>query len=163
MYILAGRFVINSVLGSQCAFQAHFFKTGRREFQNRKFLFGWKVAEDREAAGEQHQGPEGLAGLGRGQDWGEARGQEEHLRPPVWGSAGGPGGESEEEEEQDGQESRHCPSSVGHFPRPHWVAHIPFTKVTLNINWCPSCNSLAGLCWRRRRNAKTQYKNWWRS
>ena len=76
MYILAtvglacpAWVVINSVLGSQCAVQAHFFKTGRRgEQQAGQFLFGREMAEDRAAAGEQQQGAEGLAGLGGRQD-----------------------------------------------------------------------------------------------
>ena len=60
--------VINSVLGSQCAIQAHFLKTGRREQQSGKFLFGGEMAEDRATTGPEQQGAEGVAGLGGGQD-----------------------------------------------------------------------------------------------
>ena len=105
--------VINSVLGSQCVVQAHFFQSGRRgdrRQQSGQFLFGREMAEDRAAAGEQQQGAEGLAGLGGRQDWGEARGEEKHLGSPVRGAPGDTQGK--EEEKQDGEESWHCPPSV---------------------------------------------------
>ena len=55
--------VINSVLGSQCAIQAHFLKTGRGEQQSGKFLFGREVAEDRATTGPEQQGAEAQAGV----------------------------------------------------------------------------------------------------
>ena len=111
MYILAvvgpGRLawvVINSVLGSQCAVQAHFFKAGRRgEQQAGQFLFGREMAEDRATSGARQQGAEGVAGLGPGQHGGEARGEEKCLGYPVRASPGASQGE--EEEKQDGEES----------------------------------------------------------
>ena len=96
--------VINSVLGSQCAVQAHFFKTGRRgEQQAGQFLFGREMAEDRATSGAGQQGAEGVAGLGAGQHGGEARGQEKCLGSTVRASSGA--SQAEEEEKQDGEES----------------------------------------------------------
>ena len=69
------------------------------------------MAEDRATAGREQQGAEGVAGLGRGQDWGEAGGEEECLRSgDLRASAGDHQGQ--EEEKQDGEEGWHRPPSV---------------------------------------------------
>ena len=60
------------------------------------------MAENRAAAGPEQQGAEGVAGLGRGQDGGQAGREEESLRS---GGRASPGDrQSQEEEKQDGEE-----------------------------------------------------------
>ena len=75
------------------------------------------MEEDREATGEQHQGVEGVAGMGGGQVRGEARGQEGTDSGGSLDTGGGASGRhaqqgGQEEEEQDGQETGYCPSKV---------------------------------------------------
>lgn len=90
------------------------------------FLPRGEVEEDREAAGPGLQGAAGVAGLGRGQVRGEARGQEvSGLRGPAAAAArdcglGSDGGRDrrhaqqrgQAQAEQDGQETGHSASQV---------------------------------------------------